>query len=58
MELQRCETTGCLRANTNGSKADHPARWAGPLLQREDERLPACSSALVVLSNKRTRQET
>ena len=52
MELQRSETTGCLRADTNGRAADLPVRKAGALFQNKEGRLPACFSAIVVKSTK------
>jgi hypothetical protein len=56
MELQRRETTGCLRADANGEAADTPARRAGSLFQNEDGHSPAGSSASVVRPNKHTRR--
>jgi hypothetical protein len=56
MELQRREITGCLRADTDGTAADLPAKKAGSLFQPKDDQFPACSSAFVVITNKHTRQ--
>jgi hypothetical protein len=56
MELQRRETTGCLRADANGRAADLPAHRAGSLFQNKDGLSPACSSAFVVMPNKHTRR--
>jgi hypothetical protein len=56
MELQTtCESTGCWRANPNGSAADPPALSAGVMLQSEEQRLPARFHpyAAAVLKNHR-----
>jgi hypothetical protein len=55
MELQRSETTDCLRADTNGRAADLPAHKAGFLFQNNDNHLPGCFSAILVTSNKHTK---
>jgi hypothetical protein len=49
MELQRSETTGCLRADPTGRAADLPAHKAGSLLQNKDSQVPACSSLFEVV---------
>lgn len=49
MELQRSETTGCLRADPTGRAADLPAYMAGSLLQNQDGQVPACSTPFEVV---------
>jgi hypothetical protein len=59
MELQKtCESTGCWRANPNGSAADPPARQAGVMLQSEEQRLPARFHPYAAAVHKKHRLES
>ena len=49
------KSTGCRRADTNGSAADLPAQQAGLLLPCEAQRLPADLQAFVVISHPTSR---
>jgi len=58
MELMRSETTGCLRANINGTAPEPPAHRLCSLLLLQDWPLPACSSIFAVAANHQTSLES
>jgi hypothetical protein len=59
MELQKtCESTGCWRANPNGSAANLPASSAGVMVQSEKQRLPARFHPYAVVVHKKHRLES